>query len=201
MRKRWLAIVVFGLSALLGAEPLERDRIVARAAVQDAVLASLAGYVANPRYGVSGATFSAEPLPATLTFRATPLDALLPALPPAVPDDAPLFRRLQAASRGPLDDLARSHLEVHAWRDGDAVLDGTVGTRWPEGWTVALLVVRFATGSFDPIRVDVDVRVRGKRLVSAVRLTGFALLTPDGLSMDQVAVRELGGMDEDGEGR
>lgn len=181
-----LAIVT--ASSLHGLEVSSHDALVGRVAVVDCALAVSAGFLANPQYFMPDCTLSDEALPRTLMVSRSDLSGYLPMV-PAKRSNQTWFQQLETQAKGPLDDMIREILIVHAWKKGDLLVSGTYQASWPQGASVASLVAKALRGRFDELAVSVDLHLEGKRITRDLFVTGVARITAEGPSTDGLEFR------------
>ncbi|MFA6891110.1 MAG: hypothetical protein WCQ66_03395 [Sphaerochaetaceae bacterium] len=178
--KHCVPFILFFLavSSLFGG-PTRNDVIVATAAVTDSAIVNCAGFLATPQYVLPGCVLlveQGETLPSKLVLTGSDIGSYLSCVPQRQEAQNWLQRFLSSAG-GPLDEVARVYLTVHDWKEGEAVLDGTLTPRFPEGMGLAgLMRLVLVQEHMDPIETDVDVWVRGKRLSVPVHVKGSFLI-------------------------
>jgi hypothetical protein len=190
----WL-LLLFILSPASGS-PTKNDVIVAMAAVTDSAIANSAAFLATPRYQFPGATLEikeGETLPSRLVLQQSDIGMYLPVIPPE-PVSGSWLERLLAQAAGPLDQVARMYLTVHDWKEGEAILDGTLVPRFPQGMGLsALMRMSLSKEDTPPIIVEADVWVQGRRVSVPVHVNGSFVvrnvkgeglyIEPEGLSV------------------
>ncbi|MFA7119054.1 MAG: hypothetical protein WC159_09795 [Sphaerochaetaceae bacterium] len=179
--KKWLVVFLCGVfCSSIFASPSQNDVIVAVAAITDSCIVNCAGYVASHQYILPGCTLAKEErqaLPSSLILSQSDLSHYLAVIPPPQ-ENGNWFSQLVSSASGPLDKLARTYLTVHDWKEGEALLTGTVVPLFPVGLGLSDIFSSVLTAKpLEPIETLVDVWVRGSRLSMPVHVKGTFEIT------------------------
>ena len=195
--KRTIAIMMI-LFLCLGAfaKPTANDVTVALAAITDSTIASVAGFLNTPPLELAGLQLmfgEKQTLPHSLVFSDSDLGSYRAVFEKTRgSSDESFFAALMRAAKGPLNDIALQHLTVHAWEEGHAILNGVALTHFDEGVNLASLMgSALMSGGIRPIRVDVDVRVTGRRVSEPVAVKGVFVIQSDAMGYFEIRAIEL----------
>ena len=196
MKRMIVVLMILFLCLGAFAKPTANDVTVALAAITDATIASIAGFLNNPPLTLPGLNLffkERQSLPYALTFNDSDLGSYLPVFEKTRPrGDESFFASLMRSAKGPLNDIALQYLTVHAWEEGHATLNGAAVPSFGDGVTVASLMgSALMNGGIQPITVAVDVRVSGRRVSEAVSVKGVFLIQSDAQGYFEIKPIEL----------
>ncbi len=184
MKKTITVMMIIFLCFGAFAKPSANDVTVALAAITDATICSIAGFLNNPPLELPGLSLrfrERESLPYALLFSDSDLGTYLPVFEKTrAKGDESFFSSLMRTAKGPLNDIALQYLTVHDWEEGHAFLNGAAVTYFDDGVSLASLMgSALMSGGIRPISVAVDVRVSGRRVSEPVSVKGVFVIQSD----------------------